>query len=197
MRKQAFTERGFTLLEILVVVVIIGILTALMMPNLNTGGRWRDLQREANTLSGRIRIAQDDAMLYGHEYGIAFTKTGYTFVVWDNTSFRFRAPTHTEARWSRREFDDDIYLLAAANDNEPILILPEKPTDTAEATSTQQDPSAEPDYQPSVFVLSSGEVTPFTAIFHADSEERTVELQVDALGKRIDLSSTPAVGGGA
>lgn len=181
--------QGFTLLEILVVVVIIGILTALLLPNISVGGHWRDLQREANTLATRIQVAQDDAMLYGREYGIEFTETGYDFVVWDNKSRRFVHPIDSDARWLHREFDDDIHVATASDGGEPILVLPEKSAaDVAESVddaTTSAETPAEPDPLPSVFVLSSGEVTPFTAVFRAEGEEQSVKLRMDSLGKRI------------
>ncbi len=180
------------MLEILVVVVIIGILTALLLPNINAGGHWRDLRREANTLAARIRVAQDDAMLYGREYGIAFAETGYDFVVWNNASHRFVNVIDSDARWLHRKFDDDIYVATASDGGEPILVLQENPeADITENVDGKTTPT-EPDPVPSIFVLSSGEVTPFTAVFRAEGEEKTVELRIDPLGKRIDEAASVA-----
>lgn len=190
-RSRFFTraQHGFTLLEILVVVVIIAILTALLLPNLSSGGRWRDLQREAGTLALRIRVAQDDAMLYGREYGIVFSENGYRFVAWDAEASRFRA-VEPEERWMLREFDDDIRMLASVSTNDPILVMPEAKDEPAEETTAESAQLApaemEPVYEPSVYVLSSGEVTPFTAEFSAESEDAPVALQIDALGNRVE-----------
>lgn len=183
--------RGFTLLEILVVVVIIGILTALLLPNLNAGGRWRELQREASTLAARIRVAQDEAMLSGREIGIVFADNGYRFVAWDAQSSHFRALAEPGLRWTLRELAEGISMAASADNGDPILVLPEADASApdrvaADAQTASADTDVEPIYEPSVYVLSSGEVTPFTAVFRAEGEEQSVALQIDTLGARVD-----------
>lgn len=187
--------RGFTLLEVLVVVTIIGILTALLVPNIGSAGRWRDLQREANTLAARIRVAQDDAMLYGREYGIVFSEDGYRFVAWDAGQGGFVDPAPS-ANWMLRQLDDDIRLAASADSKDPLLVLPETDENATPATTPAVDavltgeaaPAQQEKvtlYQPSVYVLSSGEVTPFTAELRADGEDQAVQLRIDPLGNRL------------
>ena len=53
-------------------------------------------------------------------------------------------------------------------------------------------PAAKPDakpveYKPSVYVLSSGEVTPFTAIFRAPDDETEGRVKIDAFGNRVEI----------
>lgn len=179
-------QRGFTLLEILVVVIIVAILVAMAVPSLSAGNRWRELNREVDTLAARVRVAQDDAMLYGREYGIVFREDGYRFVAWDVDALRFREAA-IAARWPVREFGDGVNISAAPDTNDPILVLPEpaEAGDDAEAPSPGDGGAPEPDYQPSVYVLSSGEVTPFTAVFRAEGEEQDATLRIDTLGNRV------------
>lgn len=177
-------QRGFTLLEIMVVVVIIAVLSAVVAPNMfAASNRGRDMEREASTLAARIRVAQDDAMLEGHEYGIVFVADGYRFVRWDPSVSRFLA---LPASWTQRELENDVKVSAAADSRDPILVLPEPKEDEEEKTVGDDKPGQEQDWQPSVFVLSSGEVTPFTAVFSAEGAEQSLELRVDALGNRLN-----------
>lgn len=181
MSRTMRSRQGFTLLEIMVVMVIIAVLAAVITPNLFAAkSRGKDLEHEAAALAARIVVAQDDAMLYGHEYGIVFADDGYRFVRWDPKAGRF-AEVADGTTWIARKFDDDVKVSAAAESAEPILVVPEpKATDGAAPA-----PAAEPEPKPSVFVLSSGEVTPFTAVFTADGDAVPLELRIDPLGNRL------------
>lgn len=180
MRRQL----GFTLLEIMVVMVIVAVLAAIATPNLFAAkSRGKDLEREASMLVARLRVAQDDAMLYGNEYGVVFTADGYRFVRWDAKQSRFTA-VGADRSWSLRVLEDEVKVSAAADDGDPILVLPE-PEKTEDAAAGDQVADGEPDWQPSVFVLSSGEVTPFTAVFSAEGAQEDLELRIDPLGNRI------------
>lgn len=181
------SARGFTLIEIVVVMAIIAALAAIVGPNLFAGSnRGKDFEREAATLTARIRTAQDDAMLYGREYGIVFTEQGYRFVHWDAERFRFVAAGPEDGAWTLRQFDNEVRVSAAADGDEPILVLPEPPEqDEAGADADAESGADATVWEPSVFVLSSGEVTPFTAVFSAEEEDKVLELRIDALGNRV------------
>lgn len=185
------SARGFTLIEIVVVMAIIAALAAIVGPNLFAGSnRGKDFEREAATLAARIRTAQDDAMLSGREYGIVFTEQGYRFVHWDAERFRFVAAGPEDGAWTLRQFDHEVRVSAAADGDEPILVLPEPPEQDKADTGADADADADAAadaivWEPSVFVLSSGEVTPFTAVFSAEEEDKVLELRIDALGNRV------------
>lgn len=178
--------RGFTLLELVVVVVIIAITVAMLAPQLSVSGRWRDLQREADSLAARVRVAQDMAMLESREYGVVFEDTGYRFVFWDRQARRFIPVQDPSAKWAVRQFDEGITMTVGSDASEPVLVIPEAGEERNEAAAAATAGDKEPEYSPSVFVLSSGEVTPFTAVFRAEGEEREIELGIDPLGDRID-----------
>lgn len=74
---------GFTLIEILVVVVIIGILSVGVLLSINLTGRDTELERESDRLLSLVNYAREQAELQTREYGIVFHDDGYQFVVYD------------------------------------------------------------------------------------------------------------------
>ena len=75
--------RGFTLLELLVVLFIIVIITAVAMLDIGIVGDDRSLNTEARRLNSLVQIANDEASLLGREYGLELSQTGYRFVEFD------------------------------------------------------------------------------------------------------------------
>jgi general secretion pathway protein H len=82
LRAQA-RSAGFTLIEILVVVVIIGIISAAVLLSVNLTGRDRELERESDRLLSLVNYAREQAELQTREYGLIFHDDGYQFVAYD------------------------------------------------------------------------------------------------------------------
>jgi type II secretion system protein H len=83
MRKRA-AQRGFTLLEILVVVVIIGIIVVGAILSLGATGRDSGLQQERDRLEALIAYGRERGAMLTLEYGIRCGQHGYRFVFYDN-----------------------------------------------------------------------------------------------------------------
>ena len=70
-------ESGFTLVELMVVLVIIGIMSAAVIIALpDPRGRVSD---NAETLAARLVTARDLAIVAGRDIGVSVTATGYSF----------------------------------------------------------------------------------------------------------------------
>lgn len=75
---------GFTLLELLVVVFIIGIMAAMFTLSVGVaGGTDRELRRETERLETLLALALEDATFQSHELGLRLYPKRYEFSVYD------------------------------------------------------------------------------------------------------------------
>ena len=107
------TVKGFTLIEILVVLVIIGITLALASVNFSYDDR-QVLRSEGERLAVLLQQAQDEAMLTGKTLAWSRTASGYQFQVLDRDDNWLPLQNDTEFR--ERAWAPSIVLLEVAVD---------------------------------------------------------------------------------
>lgn len=73
---------GFTLIEVLVVITIIGILAGVVVLSVNINSDNRALESTANRLHALFYLAQEEAVILNEEYGIEVFNDGYRFLQW-------------------------------------------------------------------------------------------------------------------
>lgn len=72
------SERGFTLLEIMLVLLLLGISSGLVMLRFPAPGN--QLARQGEILSWQLNEAVERAELEGQPYGVAFSQTGWRII---------------------------------------------------------------------------------------------------------------------
>ena len=65
-------QRGFTLLELLLVVMIMGLAIGLVSFSVNTGSDAAELREEANRFASQSSLVMEEAILSGYPWGIEF-----------------------------------------------------------------------------------------------------------------------------
>ncbi len=114
-------SRGFTLIEIMVVVVIIGIISAGVLLSVNLTGRDRELEKETDRLLTLVNYAREQAEMQTRDYGIVVRSDGYQFVAYDTRRAVWREVYEDDALHLRKLPDGlDFKLMVDAR---PVVLL--------------------------------------------------------------------------
>src|SRR5256885_13851016 len=93
---------GFTLVEILVVVLIIGVISAGVLLSVSLTGRDRELEKESDRLLALFTYAREQAELQTREYGVSFQDDGYEFLTYDMRRAMWRGVFEDDALSARK-----------------------------------------------------------------------------------------------
>jgi len=132
-------SRGFTLIEMLVVVVIIGILASAVVIGFVGSDKEQNLRTEAERLATLIEMARSQAVQRNEEWGLTVAPDSYQFVVLDE-------PNH---RWVEQK---DGTFRKRSIENMTLSVQ-------VDAVAVPGDKSK--DNVPNIVLFSSGEQTPF------------------------------------
>ena len=152
---------GFSLIELLVVVVIIGLFAGTAVLSLSVVGVDRELERETFRLRTLLDTLMDEAVLETRDYGVLFTRNGYRFFVYD-----YQAPG-----WFDPVGDRFLSEHRLAEPLELTLLLENREV----ALNSEYEPEDGEQPQPQVVLLASGEITPFeTQLFRDPLDGRYI-----------------------
>lgn len=98
---------AFTLIEILVVLMIIGIISTVAVLTMGDGGRRDKLTEEATRLQAVLKLAQEEAQLYGVEMGVSVAVKDYQFVTFDRDRW---TPIADDKAYKKHKLDEEFQL---------------------------------------------------------------------------------------
>jgi general secretion pathway protein H len=136
---------GFTLIEIMVVVFIIGLITAAAV--ITFGGEQRDteLDREAERLDALFDYVREQAELQTRDYGFRVNNVGYSFVVFDVLQNQWRTADEDDAL-RQREFPEGLEPQVVVEGRR--IVLDQKKRDLEE-------------FKPQIMIFANGDLTSF------------------------------------
>jgi general secretion pathway protein H len=205
-------SNGFTLIEIMVVVVIIGLISAGVLLSVNLTGKDHDLEKESDRLLTLVNYAREEAELQTREIGIIFHNDGYQFVAYDARRGLWREVYEDDVLRLRKLPDGlDVKLIVDAR---PVVLTPTsdiKPTDPKDKKAqakTLKDINSLKDaasaghklgedkdsksaleqakkVAPQVTIFSNGDLSSFEVTLERDGGIRSVTLALDDKGQVI------------
>lgn len=151
-------NKGFTLIEIMVVVVIVAVLISAVALSFPPVGD-KLLKENADRFSALMSLAQDEAILQSTELAVEITPSGYSFYQNEGNSWEPFSDAPFSKRQLPAEISTKLYLDGISID------LKDRDKD-----------------KPQVVILSSGEMTPFTYTLQF-KDQSEIKLKVDANGE--------------
>ena len=191
---ERFHSKGFTLIEVMVVIALIGIIVTLVQFNFS-GKRPDDmLKQESQRFAAIFEVASDYGMLNNIELGLVIKKDSYQFLGFDGVKW---AAIPDQDWLSIVEMPEGIELNLSLDDlpiEEPLLFdadtFKEK---NEEDFSLLSDEEKEKQIIPQVYILSGGDISPFSVTFYFNEEAILLARdEVEDLAYRVTgIYSTP------
>ena len=172
--------RGFTLVEILVVLVIIAIVISFAVLNIGVTGRDGALDEESRRIEGLMGLLQERAVLEGRDFGLLVEPAAYQFVVYRARRQRWEN-FDEEREFRRRELPAGL-AFELQLDSRKVIIKPRDPKVKSDAATVG----------PQIIIAASGEGTPFKLVLQRTGTPNRAILNADATGKLTVESSDKA-----
>jgi len=189
----AFKKRsqGFTLIEILVVVIIISVSIGLVVVNITSGSAEQVAKEETIRLQQLLKFAHEQSVIRAEEYGIRFYTTGYRFMKHNAEDDSWIDLTQDKLLRSRvlpEPLELDLYIeqlpveiLDSFDDDPEVEEEKENALETAASNiqpGADNNTSKKDEIKPQVFLLSSSELTPqFELILRVPGSDIEEQLQ--------------------
>jgi general secretion pathway protein H len=163
-------SKGFTLVEILVVIVIMAVVISITVLSVSSTGRDSQLDEESRRIEGLVGLLHERALLEGRDFGLRIEPAAYEFVVYDTRRDRWMM-LDQEREFRHRDLPKGITFQLQL-DSHTVVIK------ALDRNLTGGDPPG-----PQVAIAASGEGTPFRLTLQRDATQAKASVDGDALGK--------------
>ena len=160
-------QSGFTLIEMMVVLVIIGIIVSSVVLSIRTDDIEEHMEIEMRRVQALLNLARDEAVLQGHEIALAVEDDSYLFEKFGDEGW---VPITDDRVFRAREVVPGTELSLLIDDFEINLGQQQEETDE----------DVDEVKRSRVYILSSGEIMPFELILR--KKDQTIEFRVKVEG---------------
>lgn len=175
---------GFTLIEIMLVLVLISLASVAVISTLPISAE-EGARKQAQALFHRIQLLNEEAILSGRDYGLHINEQRSVYTLMQLSSEGWQAledeliPANTELS---DELSIELQLGGSDWQSDDRLFTPGKLFDDEMFAEFDEQTSLPP---PQVFIMSSGEVTPFSVILaphNSKSEQQAWRVAAEENG---------------
>ena len=172
-------QRGFTLIEIMVVVIIVATVVSIALLSVGVVGEDNELDKERRRLATLIEMAQDDAMMQGREFGIEIMRSSYRFVEFDPLTRQWAEVPYDEL-YRLRFLPEGVEFALYIDDK--LIPLEEDPQVLEDESDSMLSSSTKP-YLPHLFVFASGESSVYEIRLRRPLTDHELIMRGDVLGQ--------------
>ncbi|MGH8426645.1 MAG: type II secretion system minor pseudopilin GspH [Gammaproteobacteria bacterium] len=167
-------EAGFTLIEILAVVIIVGIVTGIAVISLKALDGRSDQGQAAERLAGLIQLASEDARMENIQYGLRVEPHQYEFMQFNGRAW---VTISNDPVLATRSVPGGLTLSVQTQNQVMLPVASTAPGSAAVAASAaaaDTDTGGRDAVTPQIAILSTGEMTPFTLSLASSAGETYV-----------------------
>jgi type II secretion system protein H len=150
-------------MEIMVVIAIIGLITAVVMVNFSDNRRDTQLDQQAEQLNALFDYVREQAELQTRDYGFRVNNRTYSFVVFDIMGNQWR-PVDEDEALREREFPEGIEPKVVVEGRSIVLDVKKKKIE---------------DYSPQIMVFANGDLSSFEVILQREGSALAARLFSD------------------
>lgn len=182
-------SRGFTLIELMVVILIIGLVTAAIVLTPSFGGRDAELEKEGERAYNLLNYVREKAQLQTHEFGLFCNDSVYEFLTYDPRRSVWRSVDEDDVL-RQRQLPVGLRLRLVVEGRQIVLKTAQ---DQAREDSKKDKDQIEKERVPHIMLFSNGDLTPFQLTLERDGAGRSVTMLSTDDGKieKEDLKELP------
>jgi general secretion pathway protein H len=167
MRAPRAHSRGFTLIELMIVVFVIGLITAAAVITFGGDRGDTELDRESARLDALFDYVREQAELQTRDYGLRINEHAYSFVVFDVLRNEWRVAGEDDAL-REREFPEGL---------RPSVIIEGRPI-VLDAKRDEKKKGVE-DFKPEILIFANGDLSSFEISLQREGSEEKSRIYTD------------------